>query len=267
MTERAKSATTIQPRPWVLVVEDEARLRNEFTQLLTAVAPDLGEICAVGSSEDALILCAASMPQVAFIDIHLPGRSGLELVAALPPDTKVVFVTAHDEFALRAFDQGAVDYLLKPISLPRLQVCVERLRSRSTLSAQQLSNMLANVSGAYGLVIPKAPVYLRWLTASSGKRTRLIPVRDVIYLQSDNKYTRIVCRDSEHLIEESLRSLLPRLDPAVFLQVHRATVVSLNEVLMVERDDAGGGLLHLRSCKSTVRISAPFLRELKAYLD
>lgn len=255
--DRRRSTTNA----WVLVVEDEPRLRDELVALLAALAPDLGQIRPVGTAEQALQLCGESMPHIAFVDIKLPGRSGLELVHDLPDDTRVVFVTAHDEFAVQAFDRGAVDYLLKPLTQERLQRCVDRLRNRVTLPLQELRSILS--------ALPATPpsTYLRWLTAITGRRTRLIPVQEIIYLQSDNKYTRIVSRDAENLIEESIKTLLPRLDPAEFLQVHRSTVVNLREVLLVERNETGGGLLQLRSCKDVLRISAPFLREFKSFLD
>ena len=246
---------------WVLVVEDEPRLRDELVALVATLAPDLGQVCAVGSAEQALLLCRESTPQIAFVDIKLPGRSGLELVQELPDNTRVVFVTAHDEFAIQAFDRGAVDYLLKPLSHERLQRCVDRLRNRLTRPAQELRTILSSWPGL------QSNTYLRWLTASAGRRTRLIAVQEIIYMQSDNKYTRVVSHDGEHLIEESIKTLLDRLDPSEFLQVHRSTVVNLREVLLVERDETGRGVLQLRSSKDVLSISAPFLRAFKAFLE
>jgi DNA-binding LytR/AlgR family response regulator len=245
--------------PWVLVVEDELRLREELVTLLGEIAPDIGDVRAASSAEQALLLCRDSMPAIAFLDIKLPGRSGIELALALPSSTRIVFVTAYDEFAIQAFDRGAVDYMLKPISRERLQRCVDRLRQHQTHSAEDLRVILSAIPALQ----PKA--YLRWLTASTGRRTQLIPVQDIIYLQSDNKYTRIVSHDGEHLIEESIKNLLLRLDPAVFVQIHRATVVNLAEVLLVERDETGG-TLKLRTSKDVLRISTPYLRGFRAFL-
>lgn len=247
-------------QPWVLIVEDEALLRDELAVQLAGLAPDLGRVCAVGSAEQAWQLCLAAMPHIAFVDIKLPGRSGLELAADLADDTRVVFVTAHDEFAVEAFERGAVDYMLKPLTHERLHRCVDRLRNRITRPVQELRSILSALPQ-----IQPSP-YVRWLTASTGRRTRLIPVEDIIYLQSDHKYTRIVSRDGEHLIEESLKTLLSRLDPVEFLQVHRSSVVNLGEVLLVERDETGGGMLQFRSTKDVLRISAPYLREFKTFL-
>jgi DNA-binding LytR/AlgR family response regulator len=245
--------------PWVLVVEDELRLREELLTLLGEIAPDISAVRAASSAEQALLLCRDSMPAIAFLDIKLPGRSGIELALALPSTTRIVFATAYDEFAIQAFDRGAVDYILKPVSRERLLRCVDRLRQHQTHSAEDLRAILSAIPALQ----PKA--YLRWLTASVGRRTQLIPVQDIIYLQSDNKYTRVVSHDSEHLIEESIKNLLLRLDPAVFVQIHRATVVNLGEVLLVERDETGG-TLKLRTSKDVLRISMPYLREFRAFL-
>lgn len=246
---------------WILVVEDEDRLRDELARMLVALAPDLGPIRPASTAEEAARLCRQSPPHIAFVDIHLPGQSGLEFVRELADDTRVVFVTAHDEYALQAFDRGALDYLLKPVSRERLQRCLERLRKRLTPQVRELRAQLAAAAAAEQRAAPP----LRWLAASSGRRTRLIPVEEVIYLQSDQRYTRVVSRDGEHLIEEAIKSLLPRLDPNEFRQVHRSTVVNLREVLLVERDDSGGGRLHLRKTTDVLRISAPYLREFNAF--
>ena len=124
----------------------------------------------------------------------------------------------------------------------------------------------ALLSALPALAPPTPDVYMRWLAASTGRRTRLIAVQEVIFLQSDNKYTRVVSREGEHLLEEAIRTVLPRLDPAEFRQIHRSTVVNLREVLLVERDESGGGQLHFRDRPDVLRVSAPFMRTFKAFL-
>jgi DNA-binding LytR/AlgR family response regulator len=246
---------------WVLVVEDEDRLRHDLVSLLNETAADLGAVIPASTAEQAQSLCQAwCAPAVAFLDIQLPGRSGLDLVQTLPAHTRVVFITAYDRFAIDAFDRGAVDYLLKPVAAERLQRCLSRLRSRAVPAAHEVRQILSTLTAM------RPAQHLNWLAASSGRRTRLIAVDQITYLQSDNKYTRVVSHDGEHLLEESLRSLLPRLDPANFCQIHRSTAVHLREVLLVEKDDTGGGMLHLRSRPDVLRISAPFMREFKRFL-
>lgn len=247
---------------WILVVEDEPRLREALTELLSRMATDFGEVVAAASGEDALALCRDGAPSLAFLDIRLPGMSGLQLAEAIADQTRIVFVTAHQEFAVDAFDQGAVDYLLKPVTAERLQTCLDRLRRRDRAAAGELQKFLR------AFAAPSPPTYLRWLTASAGRRTYLIEVDDIVYLKSDSKYTRLVCRDSQHLIEESLKKIVGRLDPERFRQIHRSTVVNLREVLLVERDDTatGTGLVKFRNHPEVVRISAPYLRELRMFL-
>jgi len=258
----AEATLSDTSRHWLLVVEDESRLRKELVTRLAAVAADLGPVRAAASAEEATELCHSGAPHIAFIDIRLPGQSGLEFAQSLPEDTRLVFVTAHDQFAVDAFDQGAVDYLLKPIAAERLQRCVERLRHKLTPSVLQLRALLSTLPTS----APQPEAHMRWLAASTGRRTRLIPVQDVIYLQSDTKYTRVVSREGEHLVEEAIRTLLPRLDPAEFHQIHRSTVVNLREVLLVERDESGGGQLHFREHPDVLRVSAPYMRIFKAFL-
>lgn len=251
-------------KSWILVVEDEDRLRDELVSMLMETASDFGAVKSASTADEAQALCdASSPPAAAFVDIHLPGRSGLECVQMLPADTRVVFVTAYDKFALEAFERGAIDYLLKPVAAERLQRCLDRLRSRAVPAVPDMRQILSSLTS---LSATRRTPALKWLSASSGRRTRLIAVDEIVYLQSDHKYTRVVSREGEHLTEESLKSLLPRLDPSAFCQVHRATAVNLREVLMVERDDAGGGVLHLRSRPELLRISARFLRAFKNYL-
>ncbi len=246
---------------WALIVEDEPRLREELARLLSGLAPDFGTIKAAATAEDALVLCRGGYPSVAFVDIRLPGMSGLALAEVIADETRVVFVTAHQEFALDAFDRGAVDYLLKPVTGQRVQACLDRLRKRERAAVGELQKVIRAISAPAA-----APTYLRWLTASAGRRTHLIEVDDIVYLKADTKYTRLVCRDSQHLIEDSLKKILVRLDPEQFRQVHRSAVVNLREVLLVERDEAGTGLVKFRNHPDVVRMSAPYLRELRMFL-
>jgi DNA-binding LytR/AlgR family response regulator len=252
--------------PWVLVVEDEARLREQLRGLLAQAAPDFGPVHAVGSAEEALELCEASMPSVVFLDIRLPGRSGMDVAGALAGNTRIVFVTAHDHFSLKAFEYGAVDYLLKPVSQARIAACIERLRKLGRPSEEALHTLLRSLAAPASAAAPTPAAYLKWLAASTGRRTYFIAVDDIVFLKSDHKYTRIVCRDGEHLIEESLKQLLTRLDPTQFRQVHRSAVVNVREILLVEREEDGGGVLKFRQHGEDVRISPPFMRELRMFL-
>jgi DNA-binding LytR/AlgR family response regulator len=270
-----------QSKDWVLVVEDETRLRDEFVaQLSTHFADFTSQFAAIKTAatvEEALVLCRDGDPAVAFIDIRLPGTSGLKLAQLLGRQTLVVMVTAHEEHALEAFTHGAADYLLKPATQARLATCVERLNVRLSerisdrisdrLNQQPQPRTLTDLQVNAAQQPGDAPTgYLQWLAASAGRKTYLIAIEDVIYLKSDNKYTRVVCKDREHLIEEPLKAIVPRLDPNHFRQVHRSAAVNLREVLLVERDDSGAGDVKFRNHTEVLRISAPYMRELKMFL-
>lgn len=251
---------------WILVAEDEPRLREALAEQLTRMAADFGPVRAAGSAEDALALCRDGFPALAFLDIRMPGMSGLQLAGIIAEDTRVVFVTAHQDHAVEAFAHGAVDYLLKPVSTERIQACLDRLRRRERAAVAELRGALRAMVAPPGPATPPTPAPLRWLSASAGRRTYLIDVDDIVYLKSDSKYTRLVCRDSQHLIEESLKGIVARLDPEQFRQVHRSAAVNLREVLLVERDDDGTGTVRFRNHHDMVKISAPFLRDLRMFL-
>ena len=199
-------------------------------------------------------------PDVAFLDIRMPGLSGLDVAAAASgasPRTQIVFVTAYDQYAVDAFERGAIDYLLKPVKAERLAATVERLRSRAGgQDAAALAALLANF-GPLRSRHDAAP--LTWLTASAGRETRLILVDDVAYFRADNKYTTVVTADGEALLRTPIRELVERLDPDTFKQIHRSTIVNLRAIAGITRDDTGRGTVRLRSRPETLPVSAPFM--------
>lgn len=243
------------PAPTALVVEDEPRLREGLVALLEA-AQAWGRIDTAGDGEEALARASEQPPDLAFLDIRMPGLSGLELAARLPPATRVVFVTAFDAHTLEAFEAGAVDYLLKPVTPERLAKCLDRLRARAALD-------LAALRARLGAAAPPAVEPLQWIRATSGKRTALISVEEVRCFQAEEKLTRVDTEEGTHYIDTPLKTLAARLDPARFRQVHRSAIVALRAIAWVERTGGEGGLLHLKG-GGTVSVSAPHLRALKA---
>jgi len=252
------SASPHDPSAWsALVVEDEPRLREALVQQLRASAFAWREILQAGDVDEALAQDQSQRIEVAFLDIRLPGRSGLELARLLPRDTRVVFVTAYDAHAIEAFETGAIDYLLKPILPDRLQQTLERLRDR-VLPAPE--SWLRALDGLKGL---SAPEPLRWITATSGRRTHLIPVEEVLFFQADSKCTRVECRGASYIINQSIKELSARLDARTFQQVHRSAVVNLHAVAWLERHDGEGGTLHLKDHAALIPVSGPYLGFLK----
>jgi DNA-binding LytR/AlgR family response regulator len=238
-----------------VIAEDETLLRDALVQLLGQVWPELEIVAACDDGGSAL--------EVAFLDIRMPGLTGLEVAAALPqasPHTQAVFVTAYDQYALDAFDRGAVDYLLKPVARERLAATVQRVRARIASGIHD-ADALAELVARLGQAMPPASKEppLVWLTASAGSETRLIMVDDVAYFQSDTKYTVVMTAEGEALLRKPIRDLLDVLDPAMFKQIHRSTIVNLRAVASVTRDDTGRGLLRLKTRPETLSVSQPFM--------
>jgi DNA-binding LytR/AlgR family response regulator len=246
-----------------VVAEDEELLRTSLLLQLGEVWPGLRIVAECEDGASALEAIAEHKPDVAFLDIRMPGLTGIEVAAALAevsPRTQVVFVTAYDQYAIDAFEQGAVDYLLKPVARDRLQATVQRLQARvaagrpdpATLDAL-LRHLLQRPAE------PNAPPPLAWITANSGRETRLIMLDEVVYFRADSKYTAVVTADGEALLRTPLKELLEALDPHQFRQVHRSTIVNLKAVASVVRDESGKGTLRLKGRSETLPVSVPFM--------
>ena len=244
-----------------VVAEDEALLRQALLDQLAQAWPQLQVVAACEDGASALEAIAELQPHVAFLDIRMPGLTGIEVAAAaaqVSPRTQVVFVTAYDQYAVDAFERGAIDYLLKPIAAERLAATVQRLQARAdTPDASALAALLERV----GKNLPRAPgpEPLTWITASAGRETRLILVDDVAYFRADNKYTTVVTADGEALLRTPIRELLNLLDATTFKQIHRSTIVNLKAIAGVVRDDSGRGTVRLKSRPETLAVSATYM--------
>jgi DNA-binding LytR/AlgR family response regulator len=252
------------PRPALtgLVAEDEVLLRQGLLDALRDAWPELRIVAECEDGASALEALAEHAPDVAFLDIRMPGLSGLEVAAAAAeasPRTQIVFVTAYDQYAIDAFERGAIDYLLKPIRPDRLATTVQRLQARTTHpDAAALAALLERL-GASPRPRDSTVPPLTWLTASAGRETRLILVDDVAYFRAEQKYTTVVTADGEALLRTPIRELLARLDGNTFKQIHRGTIVNLKAVAGVVRDDSGRGTVRLKSRPETLTVSAPFM--------
>ena len=246
-----------------VIAEDEALLRDDLVARLRAAWPELEILAVCDDGGAALEAIEAHRPDIAFLDIRMPGLTGLEVASATSdasPNTHVVFVTAYNQYAIDAFERGAVDYLLKPVEPDRLAATVTRLKARVAARAPESSSLAAIVEELRGrLPAASARPSLTWITASVGKETRLIQVEDVAYFQADNKYTVVMTGEGEALIRKPIRELLDELDPNVFKQIHRSTVVNMKAVAAVTRDDTGRGTLRLRNRPETLPVSLTFM--------
>ena len=245
-----------------LVAEDEALLRHALVAELKRAWPALQVVAECEDGASAVEALAERQPDIAFLDIRMPGLTGLEvaaLAAEASPRTRIVFVTAYDQYAIDAFERGAIDYLLKPVKPERLDATVARLQAQdaSNHDAASLAALLDRLGALPSAA--SAPEPLTWLTASSGRETKLVLVDDVAYFQADQKYTTVVTADGEALLRTSLRELLPRLDPAHFKQIPRSTIVNLRSVAGIVRDEGGRGIVRLKQRPETLTVSLPFM--------
>lgn len=244
-----------------IVAEDEALLRDALVTELKRAWPSLRIVAECEDGASAVEALAEHQPDIAFLDIRMPGLTGLEVANAAAdasPRTRIVFVTAYDQYAIDAFERGAIDYLLKPVKPERLDATVARLQAQDTLPDAATLAALLDRLGA--MPDPAgSPEPLTWLTASAGRETRLVLVDEVIYFHADQKYTTVVTADGEALLRTPLRELLPRLDPATFKQIHRSTIVNLKAVAGILRDDSGRGTLRLKNRPETLAVSQPFM--------
>jgi DNA-binding LytR/AlgR family response regulator len=251
-----------------IVAEDETLLRDALVAELHRAWPELRILAECADGGAALEAIAEHQPDVAFLDIRMPGLTGLEVAAAgvqASPRTQVVFVTAYDQYAVTAFETGAVDYLLKPIAPERLAQTVQRVRARIDRGdpAPELSALLQRLGAALPAPAPAAEP-LAWLTASSGNATRLIRVEDVLYFRAEHNYTVVMTAEGESLLRKPIKDLLELLDPAQFKQVHRSTIVNLRAIESITRDDTGRGVVSLRSRPETLVVSQPFMALFRA---
>jgi DNA-binding LytR/AlgR family response regulator len=242
------------PGPTAVVAEDEATLRQQLVEQLGQLWPELLVVGEAADGVQALRLLDEHRPNVMFLDINMPGATGLEVARQASGRSRVVFVTAYDQHAVAAFEQGAIDYVLKPISAARLFTTVQRLRERLAAPPARIDHALAQLA-APPAAAGSGRSWLRWINASVGQNLRLITVDEVAYFQADNKYTRVVTADGEALIRKSLKELVDELDPQQFWQIHRSTLVNVASIAGVTRDFRGRMLVKLRQRDDTLLVS------------
>jgi DNA-binding LytR/AlgR family response regulator len=243
-----------------IIAEDEPHLRADLVTALKALWPELNIVAEAEDGVSALEIIVTHQPDIAFLDIQMPGFTGLDVAEALrgsSPNTAIVFVTAYHQYAIDAFEKGAIDYVLKPVEPIRLTETINRLKARASASVSTIALAAAISQIAAHSQLKKSP--LTWVSASAGKETRLIMIDDIAYFQSDNKYTVVMTAEGEALIKKPIKELLDELDSAQFKQVHRSTIVNLRAIKSIARDDTGKGLIKFKICKETVQISQPFM--------
>jgi DNA-binding LytR/AlgR family response regulator len=229
--------------PRALIAEDEEPQRLKLAVLLAELWPELSIVAQCEDGLTALETLTSLQPEVAFLDIRMPGLTGLEIARAASPSTHIVFTTAYDEYAVSAFDHGAIDYLLKPIKRERLEHTVSRLKERAgSTAAPSISAILDALQGR----IPSRTNLgaIRWITGSAGNITKMFGIDEVLFFQAQDKYVRVATLEDEVQIRTPLRELLASLDPEAFWRIHRSVIVRAAAIHRIEAD--AEGKLHLR---------------------
>lgn len=241
-----------------LICDDEPLMLKRLRNTLADVWPELLIVAEARNGVEALSLAASHRPDIVFLDIQMPGKNGLEVAAEIGDSAHIVFVTAYDEYAVGAFERGALDYVLKPAEAGRLAETVTRLKKRMQQPPKDVSELLAEL-----LNQRSSNTKLKWLRASLGNVTRLINIDDVLFFQSDTKYTRIVMPQSEALVRTPLKELLVGLDEEAFWQIHRGTVVNASAIERVVREGPEILVVHLRSHAEKLRVSRQYFHLFK----
>ena len=243
-----------------VIADDEPLLRAQLRSRLARAWPELAVVHEMENGRDVERVLEDHDPQLFFLDIHMPGVNGLEAARAIGDRAHVVFVTAFDQYAVEAFEQGAIDYVLKPFNEDRLALTCARLKERLGERPPGLDDLVERLAAR---ISPQTAEHLRWIKASVGSNVRLIPVEEVLFFQSDEKYTRVVTCEAEVLIRKPIRELLEELDPARFWQVHRATIVNVDYIAAVRRGLKDQAEISLRDCAETLVVSRAFTHRFK----
>ena len=236
-------------RARAIIAEDEPLLREELAELLGSLWTELEIVAQTADGVATLQALERHQPDVLFLDINMPGLTGLEVARQASGRCHIVFVTAYDQHTLAAFEQGAMDYLLKPVQPARLATTVARLKERVGRPAPSVAGLLRELGNAPGRG------FLRWINASHGQAVRIITVDDVCYFHSDSKYTRVVTPEGESLIRKPIKELTQELDPSSFWQIHRGTIVNVRAISGVVRDLRGRTQVRLKKREELLTVS------------
>jgi DNA-binding LytR/AlgR family response regulator len=255
--------------PTAVIADDELHLLVHLRTKLQLLWPELRIVAQATNGLEAKAAIECFKPSVAFLDIKMPGLTGLQVAQELEGQTRYVFVTAYDEFALEAFEREAVDFLVKPVAEDRLARTIKRLRTalESAMPLPDLANVLQQLMVATGSNNPVGHVpntgRLRWLRASIADTTVHVPVQDVMYVQSDDKYTIVHTESAEHVVRMPLSEMITSLDPEHFWQIHRSTIVNMNYVQGTRRDETSRLFVRLRGIDKELLVSRAWVHLFK----
>ena len=247
-----------------VIADDEAELRTHLKSMLSEIWPELIVAGEAQNGEEAVALVESKHPHVAFLDIRMPGFSGMEAARRIAGRCRIVFITAYDQYAVEAFEKNAIDYLLKPVSKERLVRTVERLKTdlgSSPAPPDELAVFIQEVLSR----LPEggSPGYLRWIRVQEKNSIRLIPVEEAEYFKAEDKYTLVVTKEQESLVRKTIKELAEELDPAQFWQIHRGIIVNVSRIDKVSRSLTGRGMLKLKERPEVLTVSRNYLHLFK----
>lgn len=251
-------------QPTALIADDEPLLRDALQRMLAQTWPELDIVAQARNGREAIEQFEAKRPDVCFLDVHMPGTTGIEAASHIGRRAHLVFVTAYDQYAVQAFAQGVLDYLVKPVELVRLAETVSRLQERLRASQPALNTEALLQELAARLQRTHSPAPLRWVRASVGQTVRLIPVEDIDFLRSEEKYTLVAWRDDagqprDAVIRTPLKELSAQLDVSQFTQVHRSVVVNLKAISHITRGPNETADIHLKGRSEVLPVSRSYL--------
>lgn len=246
--------------PTAIIAEDEPLLRLDIRDALARLWPDLQILAEVGDGIEALQAFDRCRPDIAFLDIQMPGVSGLDVASNIGGRAHVVFISAYDQHAVAAFERGAIDYILKPIALERLKLTVDRLQARSLNPPADLRSLVAQLKAE----MRGAQQYLRWFSVPHGSEIRIITAAEVCYLRADHKYTSVATRTGTFLLSTSLKQLKDKLDPDVFWQIHRGVIVNVSAIETIYRSYRGSLEVKLKERTEILPVSVAYARQFKS---
>ncbi len=244
--------------PSAVVADDERLMREQIVGRLKEAWPELQIVGEAGNGREAVAMVHSLEPDIVFLDINMPELDGIRAAQALAGRAHVVFVTAYDRYAISAFDQGAIDYLVKPVEPERLALTCRRLRERLQQKPDPMNDLLEQLAQRLGGGGLKPREYMRWVQASVGATIRMIPTSDILFFRAEDKYTRVQTERFEALIRKPIKELIDALDPNEFWQIHRAIVVRVDAITQVSRDFRGHQVVHVKGREEKLEVSRTF---------